>query len=72
MPKGTKVDNVYRALRRDGKDKGAAARIAQSKTGEALATGKPPRQKHPGALGETMRSHHNRKRMDYVRSHKEK
>ena len=45
MPKGTKVDKTYRALRRDGKSAGAAARIAQAKTGQALATGKPPQHK---------------------------
>lgn len=45
MPKGTKVDRVYRALRREGASKGKAARIAQSKTGQALATGKPPKGK---------------------------
>ena len=45
MPKGTKVDKVYRALVRDGFTKQAAARIAQSKTGLALMTGKPPKRK---------------------------
>lgn len=45
MPKGTKVDRVYRALRREGKSEGSAARIAQSQTGQALATGKPPKKK---------------------------
>jgi hypothetical protein len=45
MPKGTKVDRVYEALRREGADPGKAARIAQSKTGQALATGKPPKNK---------------------------
>jgi len=43
MPKGTKVEKVYRALRRKGASKGKAARIAQADTGLALATGKPPR-----------------------------
>lgn len=43
MPKGSKVDRVYQALKREGMDKGKAARIAQSKTGQALATGKPPK-----------------------------
>lgn len=32
----------------------------------------PPRHKHKGALGATMRKHHNTKRMDAVRAHKEK
>lgn len=45
MPKGTKVDRVYQALRRGGASKGRAARIAQSKTGQALATGEPPKGK---------------------------
>jgi hypothetical protein len=46
MPKGTKVEKVYQALRRKGASEGKAARIAQSKTGQALATGKPPKRKH--------------------------
>lgn len=45
MPAGTKVDEVYQALRREGHDEGSAARIAQWRTGEALATGKPPKGK---------------------------
>lgn len=45
MPKGTKVDKVYQALKREGKSPASAARIAQSKTGLALATGKPPKGK---------------------------
>lgn len=43
MPKGSKVDRVYQALRREGAGKGKAARIAQAQTGQALATGKPPK-----------------------------
>lgn len=43
MPKGTKVEKMYEALKEEGMDKGKAARIAQSKTGLALATGKPPK-----------------------------
>lgn len=43
MPKGTRVDKMYDALVAEGMDKGKAARIAQAKTGLALATGKPPR-----------------------------
>ena len=46
MPKGTKVDQVYEALKRKGASKGKAARIAQATTGQALATGKPPKHKH--------------------------
>jgi hypothetical protein len=45
MPKGTRVHKMYDALRRGGMDKGKAARIAQSRTGQALATGKPPKRK---------------------------
>jgi hypothetical protein len=40
MPKGTKVEKVYKALRREGASKGKAARVAQSKTGQSLKTGK--------------------------------
>lgn len=43
MPKGTKVDSVYQALRREGHSEESAAKIAQSETGEALQTGKPPK-----------------------------
>ncbi len=43
MPKGTKVHRMYEALRRTGMAKGKAARIAQSKTGKSLKTGKTPR-----------------------------
>ena len=45
MPKGTKVDRMYQALRREGASKGKAARISQAKTGLALATGRPPKKK---------------------------
>ena len=45
MPKGTKVDRMYQAMKREGMDKGKAARIAQAKTGKSLATGKPPKKK---------------------------
>jgi hypothetical protein len=40
MPAGTKVHRVYKALRRAGKSKSSAARIAQSQTGQSLKTGK--------------------------------
>lgn len=49
MPKGSKVERVYQAIKRDTGDKGKAARIAQAMTGQALATGKPP--KHVGRMG---------------------
>lgn len=45
MPKGTKVHGMYEAMRREGMSKGKAARIAQSKTGKSLATGKKPKHK---------------------------
>ena len=45
MPKGTKVDKMYRAIRRSGASKGKAARIAQSKTGKNLKTGRKPKRK---------------------------
>lgn len=45
MPKGTKVDRVYEALKRKGASKAKAARIAQSQTGKSLATGKKPKHK---------------------------
>lgn len=45
VPKGTKVDKVYEALRRQGKSKGSAARIAQAATGKSLKTGRAPKKK---------------------------
>lgn len=45
MPKHTKVHDMYDAMVRGGMSKGKAARIAQSKTGKSLATGKPPKRK---------------------------
>jgi hypothetical protein len=44
MPEGTKVDRMYKDLRALGYDAGKAARIAQSKTGLSLKTGKPPKE----------------------------
>ena len=59
MPKDTPVDAVYQALKREGKDKGTAARIAQAKTGLSLATGKPPKgkkkPKKPAAIQPTIK-----------------
>ena len=51
MPKGTKVDKMYQAIKSSSKkagmsDKAAktkAAKIAQAKTGKSLATGKKPK-----------------------------
>jgi hypothetical protein len=45
MPAGSQVHKVYEALLREGYSKESAARIAQAKTGEALATGKKPKGK---------------------------
>jgi hypothetical protein len=45
MPKGTKVDEIYQAIKKKTGDKGKAARIAQSVTGKSLATGKKPKGK---------------------------
>lgn len=45
MPKGTKVDKIYEALKGRGMSKGKAARIAQSKTGKSLQTGRAPKGK---------------------------
>lgn len=45
MPKNSKVHRMYDAMVRQGMDKGKAARIAQSKSGQALKTGKPPKRK---------------------------
>jgi hypothetical protein len=45
MPKGTKVDKVFEALKREGKSPAQAAKIAQAQTGRALATGKKPKSK---------------------------
>lgn len=45
MPAGTRVHKIYKALVREGASKGKAARIAQSKTGKSLKTGKKPKGK---------------------------
>ena len=45
MPKATRVERVYEALRREGHTKSKSARIAQSKTGLSLATGRKPKRK---------------------------
>jgi hypothetical protein len=45
MPKGTKVDQIYQAIKKKTGDKGKAARIAQAKTGKSLKTGKKPKSK---------------------------
>ncbi len=45
MPKGSKVHKVYTKLRRQGKSKASAAKIAQSATGQALKTGRKPKKR---------------------------
>ncbi len=45
MPKGTKVHALYTDLLSEGHSKASAARLAQAKTGQALATGKKPKGK---------------------------
>jgi len=45
MPHGSKVDTIYKALRKKGKSKASAARIAQSASGQALSTGRKPKKK---------------------------
>lgn len=40
MPKGTKVDKMYKAMKSHGMSEEKAARIAQAKTGQSLKTGK--------------------------------
>jgi len=49
MPQGTKVERIYSALRRQGYSKSKAARIAQAESGQALATGRPPKKKRKTA-----------------------
>ena len=45
MPVNSKVHKVYQALKRKGASSGKAARIAQSKTGQSLKTGRSPKGK---------------------------
>lgn len=45
MPKGSKVHKMYKGLRKRGMSKKRAAKISQAQTGQALATGKPPKSK---------------------------
>jgi hypothetical protein len=45
VPKGTKVDDMYQAMVKEGMSKQKAARISQAKTGMSLQTGKPPKRK---------------------------
>jgi hypothetical protein len=43
MPKGSKVDRIYQALRREGKSATSAARIAQARSGQSLKTDRKPK-----------------------------
>lgn len=43
MPKGTRVERMYNALKDQGYSKEKSARIAQSRTGRSLMTGKKPK-----------------------------
>lgn len=45
MPLGTRVHNMYSKLLQKGYSKASAVKIAQHQTGQALATGKPPKRK---------------------------
>jgi len=45
MPEGSKVDRIYQALRKKGMSKERAAKISQAVSGQALATGRPPKHK---------------------------
>ena len=45
MPKGTKVHRCFEKVKAKGASPGKAARICQASTGQALATGKPPKGK---------------------------
>ncbi len=45
MPKGTKVHRLFEKLKGKGRSVASAAKIAQSKTGKSLATGKSPKGK---------------------------
>lgn len=45
MPKGSKVHEIYSALRKKGMKKKKAAKISQAVSGQALATGNPPKHK---------------------------
>jgi hypothetical protein len=45
MPKGTRVHRCYDKRRAAGDSKKKAARICQRATGQALATGRPPKKR---------------------------
>jgi hypothetical protein len=45
MPGNSRVHNLYEKLLKKGYSKESAVKIAQHQTGQALATGKPPKHK---------------------------
>lgn len=45
MPAGTRVERMYTALKEKGYSKEKSARIAQSRTGLSLMTGRKPKHK---------------------------
>lgn len=45
MPLNSPVHKLFEALKREGYDEASAAKIAQSRTGLSLQTGKPPKKK---------------------------
>jgi hypothetical protein len=49
MPVDSKVHKLYEALMGQGMSQESAVKIAQKKTGQALATGKPPKGKRKKA-----------------------
>lgn len=51
MPKGTKVHAMFDALKRHGYPVSSAARIAQAKTKQSLATGLPLKKKRKRKIG---------------------
>ena len=53
MPAGTRVDKMYKHLRASGYSEEDAAKIAQSKTGLSLQTGRPPKRARGVPRGKT-------------------
>jgi len=53
MPEGTKVHRCYKRLTSENVSRGKAVRVCQESTGQALATGKPPKgkKKHHSSHG---------------------
>ncbi len=59
MPTGTKVDDMFQALKREGHSVASAAKISQARTGLSLKTGRPPK-KSSGKRGRNAMNHVNR------------